>query len=103
MRTQLPIDSKWPEPWHPITDEKIASLLWAELMRETSPHHCLFQRSLTAVGRRDDCDDILFLTNDPARPIVVVHLTWKGQTEPDPEWPATEFFSGWDDWLRRSI
>ena len=98
-----PSDFDWPDPWQPITDEAIASSLLVELLREVGPGHCLFQRTVKAVAQRHDCDDVLFQTNDPSRPLAVVHLTWRGSTEPDPACPATTFFGGWEDWLQRSF
>lgn len=102
MQAKPPSDFDWPESWQPITDEAVASSLVAELLKEVRPGHCLFQQTVKAVARRHDCDDVLFLTNNPACPLAAVHLTWRGSTEPDPAWPATTFFTGWDDWKNRS-
>jgi hypothetical protein len=69
----------------------------AEFYREISDQHVLHGVQVQAVGRRFDCDDVLFVTDDPARPVVIVHLTWIGQTENDPRWPSTGIYRGWDD------
>jgi putative acetyltransferase len=99
MQAKLPSDFEWPESWQPISDETIASSLLTELFKEVGQDHCLFQRAVKAVARRQDCDEVLLLTSDPARPLAEVHLTWRGSTEPDPIWPATTFFAGWKDWI----
>lgn len=102
MQPEPSSDFEWPELWQAITDEAVASSFLAELLKELGPGHCLFQRAVKAVARREDCDDVLFLTNGRDRPLAEVHLTWRGSTEPDPAWPATTFFAGWEDWKRRS-
>lgn len=99
MRTNPPPDFEWRDRWHPIGDAAVASSLLAELVRETSRDHWLYQRAVAALAMADD-DDVLFLTNDPAIPLAIVHLTWRGGSEPDPSWPATELFCGWEDWKR---
>ena len=96
-----PPDFEWTDPWLPIADEAVALSLLAELEKEAGPTHCLFHRAVKAVARRCDCDDVLFLTNDPDRPLAVVHLTWRGEIEPDPLWPHTIFFLNWNDWRNR--
>ncbi len=102
MPLKPPSNFDWPESWQPITDEVVASSFLAELLKEVGPGHRLFQRIVKAVARRLDCDDVLFQTLDSAWPLAAVHLTWSGSTEPDPAWPATTFFAGWEDWRERS-
>jgi len=97
-----PHDFVWIEPWKPITDEAVASALLKELARELCPKHHLFQRVTNALARRVDCDDVLFSTTDPERPLAVVHLTWRGQEEPDPIWPITELFVEWNEFQAAS-
>jgi putative acetyltransferase len=99
MQAKLPPNFEWPEPWQPISDEAIASSLLAELLKEVGQAHCLFQQAMKAVARREDDDDVLFLTSDPARPLAVVHLTWRGSPEPEPSCPGTTFFTDWKDWV----
>jgi len=53
----------------------------------------LFGRAVHAVARRSDCDDVLFTTGSEA---FVVHLTWIGKMETDPQWPYTVGYSGWE-------
>lgn len=51
---------EWPEPWGPIDDLAIAAAFEADRHRERSPGHALFGLPLRALGRRWDCDDVLF-------------------------------------------
>lgn len=101
MQAEPPSDFEWPESWMPIADEKLAKSLLAELVKEVGRNHRLFERAVEAVAFACQGDDVLFLTNDPAWPLAAVHLTWRGGTESDPTWPATTFFSGWEDWKGR--
>lgn len=79
----IPAEIEWLEPWTPESDED--GLLANELRREVCDHHILFGINVRAVGRRIDCDDVLFVTDDPQKPIAVVHLTWR--IESDRSWP----------------
>ena len=72
-----------------------------ELCREVGPELSLHGAKATAVARRHDCDDILFVIEGTPLPLAVVHLTWSGQTESAPRSPATEFFTSWEDWATR--
>ena len=94
-----PRDIKWLDPWIPESDED--GLLAKELRREVCDRHILFGINVQAVGRRIDCDDVLFISDDSQKPIAVVHLTW--QIESDPTWPITRIFSGWQDWIEHCL
>lgn len=87
---------RWLEPWEPAPKG-----LEAELMRETGPGHPLFGRDAVCVGRRGDCDDVLFFLPGNADPLAVVHLTWKPET--NPSWPRTTFYSSLEDWVERCM
>lgn len=95
----VPIEIKWSQPWIPEFDEE--DLLVRELQREVCDHHILFGVNARAVGRRIDCDDVLFVTDDPQKPIAVVHLTWR--IESDPSLPITSIFDGWQDWVENCM
>lgn len=89
---------QWLGPWYPAS----SSGLEAELRKELGPGHPLFRSQAVAVGRRGDCDDVLFfLPNGPA-PLAVVHLTWSGGAEGS-EWPQTTFYESLDDWVERRM
>jgi hypothetical protein len=101
MKNSAPNDVEWSEPWQPVDDEETA--LADELRRELSSNHALFGREVAAVARRIDCDDVLFLVSDPAHPLAVVHLTWKGSQEREPVWPFTRRYRSWQDWIERCL
>ncbi|TWT59108.1 hypothetical protein KOR42_24970 [Thalassoglobus neptunius] len=90
---------KWLDPWIPEPDED--GLLAKELRREVCDCHILLGVNTRADGTRIDCDDVLFVTDDPRKPIAVVHLTWKFET--DPTWPVTSIFNGWQDWIENCM
>ena len=89
---------QWLEPWH-----STPSGLEAELEKEISPTHPLFGCKTISVGRRDDCDDVLFFLPNNTYPLAVVHLTWAGKRETNPEWPHTTFYSSLDEWVERCM
>jgi hypothetical protein len=89
---------RWLAPWEPAS-----SGLEAELEKEISPVHPLFGRKAIAVGRRGDCDDVLFFLPDHTFPLAVVHLTWSGRREKSAAWPHTTFYASLDDWVERCM
>jgi hypothetical protein len=93
----VPSHVVWLEPWRPLpqTDDALAQ----ELHRECSMQHVLYGVKVIAVARRTDCDDVLFAATDPSGSLAVVHLTWRGLVEPDPRWPSTTFYQGWQEWI----
>ena len=67
------------EPWFPIdTDEKIS--INNEFKKEVHPNHILYNKELELIGRRSDCDDILFSIIGTDN-VAYVHLTWKYKQE----------------------
>jgi hypothetical protein len=89
---------QWLDPWHSTPPG-----LESELEKEISPAHPLFGRGAISVGRTDDRDDVLFFLPDNPLPLAVVHLTWTGKREKNPEWPHTTFYSSLDDWIERRM
>lgn len=89
MRKEPLQEIDWPDEWVRFSD---GTHLVAELRRELCPEHSLYGRSVVALGRREDCDDILFQVLGDEVLFAVVHLTWRGRREPDPRWPATELY-----------
>ena len=89
---------QWLEPW-----EAASPGLEAELKQEVGPGHPLFGQEAVSVGRRSDCDDVLYFLPGKASPLAVVHLTWAGRREKHPEWPHTTFYSSLDDWVERCM
>lgn len=86
------------EPWERVKDGRG---LEAELVRELPPGHRLFGRTMRAVARRIDQDDVLFVAEaaqagggpfrQGQREYAIVHLTWR--READPRWPSTHLLS----------
>lgn len=83
---------QWPEPWQLATPEE-QEVLAQELRREVGRDHPLWQKHMVVIGRRVDDDDILVWVEDTDLPIAIVHLTWRGATEPDKAWPHTVFYA----------
>jgi hypothetical protein len=91
----------WLEPWTPVESGKTRSALETELHRELSLGHPLHGRSLAAIARRADQDDVLFALDDGS--VAEVHLTWRGRPEDDPRWPRTEIFPSAEAWIERRM
>src|SRR5688572_25990080 len=94
---------KWLVPWHPIAEVTSVEVLAQELRAELSRHHVLFGIGVRAVGRRQDCDDVLFELLDGSGRFAVVHLTYARHPEPDPCWPETTLYDSWSDFERERM
>jgi hypothetical protein len=81
--------SKLAAPWVPIGDS--ASAFVVELGREISQGHVLSGKSVEAIARRLDRDDVLFRVGSN---FAVVHLAYSGR-ESDAAYPATELYKSW--------
>ena len=88
----------WLIPWHPVEDAGARSGLLAELRRELPRGHVLAGVRLTAIGARQDCDDVLFALDDGR--VAVVHLTWSGRTEPVSDHPWTVLFDSMERFVQ---
>jgi hypothetical protein len=86
-----------PRYWIPI-DGDAARRLEAELGRELAPLHPLHGRSLRAIARRPDRDDVLFEELSDAT-VHWVHLTW--HVEKDPQWPRAESYRSLEEFRDR--
>jgi hypothetical protein len=95
-----PSQIQWREPWHSISPD-YAPKAEAELHRELCAGHVLFGRSVTAVGNRIDCDDILFHLGHAPPQFAVVHLTF--QRESDPTWPHTVLYDSLTTWVEQCM
>jgi len=91
---------QWRKRWLAILPDH-ASQAEAELHREMCAGHVLFGRSVTAVGRRQDCSDILFYLGDVSPQFAVAHLTF--QKESRPNWPSTSLFDSLAAWTERCM
>ena len=78
------------EPWYPVDPDEKADLE-REFCKELHPAHVLFGKAVELIGRRCDCDDVLFTIKDTPD-VAVVHLTWKRSRESS-VWPSTEIMT----------
>jgi hypothetical protein len=78
-------------PWEPVDD---GSGLEAELAKEIGKLHPLYGKTLRAVAKRIDRDDVIFAGPDC---VALVHLTWSSKQETDPRWPSTYVFTSIDE------
>jgi hypothetical protein len=59
---------------------------------------------MRAVAQRQDNDDVLFVSAGAVPEIVaVVHLTWSGRGETDPQWPAATLYPSVEAWIERGM
>ena len=89
------------EPW--IALEADAEYFQRELLAEVGTSHRLHGREMRAVARREDCDDVLFVSIDEPPLVAVVHLTYAKRPETDPRFPSTTIFESMDDWIQRGM
>lgn len=101
MFLSIPAPVKWLEAWELLKDSGEVSV--NELRKELASQHVLFVVALRAIARHIECDDVLFATEDLENPLAVVHLTWVGRTESEPQWPYTTLYKNWQDWIERRM
>ena len=79
--------SDWGSSWAPARDT--ARGFAAELAKELGRSHPLRGAKVEVLGRCNSCDDIVAAV--PGEPeLAVIHLTWRGSTEKDGQWPYFE-------------
>ena len=80
------------EPWVAVGSE--GASFEEELRRELAADNVLSNFNMQAIGRRVDCDDVLFEVRDEKAnfKLALVHLTWSGKVESSP-WPITKLFA----------
>lgn len=86
------------EPWVAIGSERAS--FEEELSRELSSDNTLVGFKVQVIGRRVDCDDILFEVYDEKASfkLALVHLTWSGKVEPSP-WPVIKLFADAEEFI----
>lgn len=87
----------WLPPWYPIDSEEDCRALCNELQREINSAHPLHGLMATAIARRQDNDDVLFVLEDGR--YAAVHLTWVGQQDSS-DVPATTVYATAEDFAR---
>lgn len=82
---------EWLEPWWHAPKSPDLAAYERELAAELGRGHPLYGVPLTALGKHDGSDDVLFRLLDGSGRVAVVHLTWARHPEPPP-WPGFELF-----------
>jgi hypothetical protein len=85
----------WLTPWRAVADTEAAALLH-ELGRELHASHPLHRRTACVLGRCIDCDDVLYVLEEPYG-LAVVHHTYAGTVPERPPFPATRFYATIDE------
>jgi hypothetical protein len=98
-----PADATWLIPWQALSNSGSREGLAQELHREMGAQHVLSGVCVGAVGKRQDCDDVLFEMLDGTGRLAVVHLTYSKGRERDPLWPSAEIFRDWEDFVLRRM
>ena len=106
--------SRLPKPWMPIENDNalalgrmlysdtIADTVQDELQREICEGHPLYGVECSPVAYDADTGhDFLFLTGKPGSPFILVHFTWKEETQP--EFPFIIEFRCFDDFIRNEL
>ena len=87
-----------PDGWYE-SEKTESSARYAELQKELTTGHLLYQRAVTVVAHRDGSDDILCQHNDDLERFTVIHLSWIGRTEINAEHPTVEVDGSFADFL----
>ena len=91
----------WLEPWDSICTDPI--YFEKELYNEIGRKHILYGKKVSAIGRRYDCDDILFQVSDSSFILAVVHLTYAKKTEDSMQWPKTTTYKDLNTWINECM
>jgi hypothetical protein len=95
---------EWLAPWHSIAgNPDQVSALERELQRELAFGHPLYGLAVRAVGRRQDCDDVLFFIEDDSGRVAVVRLTWAPSPPDKASWPSTVMFPSLEVWITQGM
>ena len=94
----------WLVPWYSVIGDatQVASME-RELRRELSAGHPLFGLPVRTVGRRQDCDDVLFAIDDGTGRVAVVHLMWTPNSPERAPWPMTVVYPTFETWLAEGM
>ena len=93
----------WLVPWHPIFDGSPDDGTARELYGEVGPRHVLHGIRARAVAHRQDCDDVLFELLDGTERFAVVHLTFGRHPDQFPQYPSTEIYANWTEFVDRRM
>ncbi len=92
----------WLEPWHPLQGDSIGAFE-PELRREAGDGHPLHGVPVRGIGRRHDCDDVLFALEDGTGRVAVVHLTWTSTPPEQLPWPRARIWPSVDAWAAEGM
>jgi hypothetical protein len=95
---------EWLVPWSSIADDPDQRAgMERELRRELSAGHPLYGLPVRTLGRRQDCDDVLFAVEDGTGRVAVVHLTWTHSPPERPPWPGTSVYPSFEAWVAEGM
>ncbi len=94
---QMP-PSQWLDPWIPVSS---GGALERELAMELPARHVLKGARVRAIARRVDNDDVLFQLTGHEKPLAVVQLSYRHES--DPQLPWTVLFDSWEDWVENCM
>ncbi|MBD2724550.1 hypothetical protein [Hymenobacter armeniacus] len=88
------------EPWVAVDSERAS--FEEEFRCELSPDNVLSGYNVQVIGRRVDCDDVLFEVRDEKAnfKLALVHLTWSGKVEAK-RWPMTKVFADEEAFIKQ--
>lgn len=96
-------DFPWIDPWVPVS-ERGREAYENELRMELGLDHPLYGVKVRAVARTCHTDDILFhLKDHRIAEFAVVHLTFRGQPETDPQWPSLILYKDMEHWVTQRM
>jgi hypothetical protein len=70
-----------------------------ELNKEMSTFHILYNRNISVIAHREDCDDILCQDNNNQNCLFIVHLSWTGKKETNSNYPKIVFDGNYNDFI----
>jgi hypothetical protein len=91
----------WLEPWDSLCIDP--TYFEKELYNEVGENHILYGKKVIAIGRRYNCDDVLFQVYDSEFSFAVVHLTYSGIKEENSNYPRTRVYTDFEDWVNRCM
>jgi hypothetical protein len=90
----------WLVPWDSVSDSpgQVAAME-RELRREVAEGHPLYNLPVRTLGRRQDCDDVLYAIEDGSGRVAVVHLTWTHSPPDRLPWPVAIVYPSLEVWI----
>jgi hypothetical protein len=90
---------EWLVPWYSVSNQQTQiEAMERELYRELAEGHQLYGLRMRTLGRRQDCDDVLFAIEDGSERVAVVHLTWVRNPPDRLPWPDTIIYPSFEAW-----